>query len=112
MKSLYNTIIFMIAIQSWSLNGEVINEKAPAFTKIYVQPNEILTTYSGSFYISPEGVYEPVRCIRQDCDGTFVILITHYCPSCGIAYKGKVPLEGYSCPLYQKQSFPHIWCDH
>jgi len=84
----------------------------PAFYKIYVSPNEIISTPSGTFYVTPEGEREPVRMVSQDSEGTYVILITQYCPSCGRAYSGKVCSEGYSCPLYQIQSFPHIWCDH
>lgn len=95
------------------LSADELPPRPPPFEKIYVSPQEILSTPQGIFYISPEGEYRPVRTIRRDKDGrTFVILITQECPICGRWCTGKSCPEGYDCPFFELEVRPHCWTDH
>lgn len=84
----------------------------PPFEKIYVTPSEILMTPEGTFYRSPlTGECDPIRAVRRDCNGLYVLKVWMQCPVCGNYCTGKKPPEGYECPLWEIEAFPHIWVD-
>lgn len=84
----------------------------PPFEKIYVTPYEVLSTPGGCYYVSPTGEYRPIRAIRRDGNGQFVILISQQCPICGRCCSEKEAPEGYTCPYFQREVRTHIWSDY
>lgn len=79
------------------------------FEKIYVTPQDVISTPEGTYYVTPDGDMEKVRAVLRDCCGTYIIKIAHICPVCGYACCEKNPPEGYDCPLWKIEVLPHIW---
>lgn len=84
-------------------------DRPPAFEKIYVTPMQILSTTNGIYYHPDPNTYIRTSAVRRDCHGTYVILIPRQCPICLETTYEKNPREGYDCPLYETEVFPHIW---
>lgn len=105
-------LLLTFSLQLNALDYDDTTLPPPPFEKIYVSPSEVICTSQGTFYITQEDNFWPVRSIRRDAYGTYVILITQECPICGRWSASKDAPEGYSCPYFQSEVRPHIWCDH
>ncbi len=85
--------------------------KEPAFEKIYICQNQLLTTPEGRYYVNPNGEQVKVRALLQDCEGTYIIVINHQCPLCGRCWEGAHSHDDYDCPIYQKEVVQNLWSD-
>jgi hypothetical protein len=81
----------------------------PAFEKVYVSKEEIVSFPDGIYLKHACGNLEKVRALREDCEGLYVLLIETQCPLCGCCYKGKEPPEGMGCPIYLQEIRPYVW---
>lgn len=83
--------------------------KPPAFEKIYVTRDVILSMQDGIYLKHSCGNLQKVRCLRHDCEGMYVLLIETQCPLCGACYSGKEPPEGMCCPMFEVQTRQNVW---
>lgn len=81
----------------------------PAFEKIYVTRNQIISMQDGIYLKHECGNLEKVRALREDCEGLYVLLIETQCPLCGVCYKGKTPPEEMGCPIFEMERLPNLW---
>lgn len=97
--------------QGQSYSSEHKGPFEPPFEKIYIDPSQLVTMPDGVYYCDEvEGMLK-ARCVLTDCDGMFVIRVTHQCPLCGRCYEGKFLDEEYGCPIFQRHVHPRVWCD-
>lgn len=83
----------------------------PPFEKIYVGPNDLMTTPQGCYYVNRWGEKEKVCAVLNDCYGCYVIKITRQCPVCGRCCNDTKSPEGYDCPFGKVEIQPHVWAD-
>lgn len=84
-------------------------ETPPAFEKVYVTREEIISLQDGIYLKKCCGQLEKVRALLEDCDGLYVLFVDTQCPLCGTCYKGKAPAEGMCCPIYENESRPFLY---
>lgn len=84
-------------------------ESPPAFEKIYVERNQILSMQDGLYLKHDCGSLVKIRALREDCEGPYVLLIETQCPLCGACYSGKEPPDGLCCPIYDVETRPYQW---
>jgi len=97
-------------VEEWA-NTHYESAKPPPFEKIYVGPDNLMTTSQGCYYINSWGQKEKVCAVLYDCHGCYVIRITRQCPVCGRCCDGNKSPEGYDCPFGKIEVLPHIWSE-
>ena len=97
--------------QGLSFSAEHKDPIEPAFQKIHVQPNELVSTPDGTYYIDENCQMTKVKTILGDEDGLYVILIRYQCPLCGRTYSEKEPDDEYGCPIFKRRVNSKIWLD-
>jgi hypothetical protein len=84
----------------------------PAFEKIYVSLSQLVTCPDGIYYRDGCDQLTKVSTVSADCDGMYVLLITHQCTLCGRCYQAGDEIEDeYGCPLYMHKIHPRVWID-
>lgn len=97
-------------VEDWA-NTHQERVSPPPFEKIYVGPNDLMTTPQGCYYINAWGEKEKVCAVLNDCHGCYVIRITRLCPVCGRCCNENKAPEGYDCPFGKLEVLPHIWSE-
>jgi hypothetical protein len=82
---------------------------APAFEKIYIDPQNLVYMPEGLTYFEEDGTRTKVGAVLHDCYGTYILQIEYQCPLCGRTYLNKGPDEEHGCPLFMHKVHPKIW---
>jgi hypothetical protein len=97
--------------QGLSFSAEHKNPIEPAFEKVYVQIDQLVSTPNGTYYIDDNDQMTKVKSVLGDEDGLYVILIRYQCPLCGKTYSEKEPDAEYDCPIFKRKINSKIWLD-
>jgi hypothetical protein len=80
-----------------------------AFEKVYVTPHALLCTPTGIYLKHSNGTLEKMRAVMHDNKGMYALRVIMQCPMCGRCYTHKEGVEGFCCPLYERELVPGIW---
>jgi hypothetical protein len=115
-KKFIFTLLLLIGAQGLYCQGLTFSSDhkgpiEPAFEKIYVSHDQLVTFADGVYYFAPDGTSVKARTVSFDEDGMFIITINHQCPLCGRCWSETTPDEEYDCPIFKRRVHPKIWAD-
>ncbi len=113
-------ILFTAMWMAWTLSGfcqgltfppDHKTPREPAFEKIYVTHDQLVTFADGVYYYAPDGTSCKAHTVSFEEDGMFIITIKHQCPLCGRCWSETTPDEEWGCPIFKRRVHPKIWAD-
>jgi hypothetical protein len=92
-------LVFLTLCFSLHAQTEELSTSHVGFEKIYVQPEQILMTQDGIYFLNNEGHLERTCALLSDSQGLYAIKQYYICPGCGWANDDGKCINT-RCPLF------------